>query len=108
MFHQTPSRSLTLLSCENQPAFRISPLILYSVRTARYGLQQTEDFDQTGYENHLTDVYRVHYSLKPVLQLVDVKSRHLTGHLWSRQEEFLSHTPLLAESPAADASRILF
>ena len=39
MFHQTPSRSLTLLSCENQPAFRISPLILYSVRTARYGPQ---------------------------------------------------------------------
>ena len=40
MFHQTPSRSLTLLSCENQPAFRISPLILYSVRTAQYGPQQ--------------------------------------------------------------------
>ena len=27
---------MTLLSCENQPAFHISPLILYSVRTAQY------------------------------------------------------------------------
>ena len=24
MFHQTPSHSLTLLSCENQPAFHLS------------------------------------------------------------------------------------
>ena len=40
MFHQTPSHSLTLLSCENQPVFRILPLILYSVRIAQYRLQQ--------------------------------------------------------------------
>ena len=42
MFHQTPSHSLTLLSCENQPAFRISPLILYSVRTAQYRPQHPD------------------------------------------------------------------
>ena len=36
MFHQTPSHSLTLLSCKNQPTFRILPLILYSVRMAQY------------------------------------------------------------------------
>ena len=40
MFHQTPSHSLTLLSCENQPAFHMSPLLLYSVRIAQYRLQQ--------------------------------------------------------------------
>ena len=26
MFHQTPSHSLTLLSCKNQPTFHILPL----------------------------------------------------------------------------------
>ena len=36
-----------------------------------------------GEENHLTDNYCVHYSLKPAPQLVDVKSRRLIGHLWS-------------------------
>ena len=46
-----------------------------------------------GEENHLTDDYRVRYSLKPAPQLVDVKSRRLIGHLWSSQEEFLSCHP---------------
>ena len=42
MFHQTPSHSLTLLSCENQPTFHISPLILYSVRMAQYRPQHSQ------------------------------------------------------------------
>ena len=51
MFHQTPSHSLTLLSCENQPTFRISPLILYLVRTAWYRPQHfTTENIQSAFE----------------------------------------------------------
>ena len=47
MFHQTPSHSLTLLFCENQPTFCILPLILHSVRTAWYRLQHGDAFKAT-------------------------------------------------------------
>ena len=46
MFHQTPSHSLTLLSCKNQPTFHISPLILYLVRTVWYRPQQNSDMPE--------------------------------------------------------------
>ena len=53
-------------------------------------LQQNRELQPSlGDENHLTDNYCVYYSLKPVPQLVDVKSRCLIEHLWSSQEEFL-------------------
>ena len=75
MFHQTPLHSLTLLSCENQPTFHISPLILHSVRTAQYRPQQASPNTEKALQ-HNKLLQQTHMMMRHYLQQTSERIQH--------------------------------